>query len=68
METLLTKLSSPIQLEFEIKRMKPLFQDENEYEEFCKRHNTHGVVTDDCDTVSTSPSSNIRAAFISASP
>ena len=50
METLLTKLSSPIQLEFEIKRMKPLFQDENEYEEFCKRHNTHGVVTDDLST------------------
>ncbi len=50
METLLKKLSSPIQLEFEIKRMKPLFQDENEYEEFCKRHNAHGVVTGDLST------------------
>ena len=37
METLLTKLSSPIQLEFEIKRMKPLFQDENEYEELDRK-------------------------------
>lgn len=50
MEALLKRLSSPIQLEFEIKRMNPLFQDENEYEEFCKRHNAHGVVTGDLST------------------
>lgn len=47
MEALLEKLSSPIKLDFEVKRMEPLFKDEKEYEEFSDRHNAHCVVTGD---------------------
>lgn len=42
---LIEKLSNGIQMEFEIKRMEPLFADKKEYEEFTKRHNEHCVAT-----------------------
>ncbi len=32
------KLDKGIKMEFEIKRLEPLFADDSEYEEFCKRH------------------------------
>ncbi len=47
---LLAKLSSSIKLEFEVKRMEPLFYDEAEYEEFIERHNSHSVATGELST------------------
>ena len=41
------KLSGGIQMEFEVKRMEPLFATQEEYEQFLERHNSHSVVTDD---------------------
>jgi predicted CoA-substrate-specific enzyme activase len=40
---MITKLSNGIKMEFEIKRMEPLFASENEYKEFTERHNQHKV-------------------------
>ena len=37
------KLNSGIKMEFEVKRLKPLFKDETEYNAFIERHNTHSV-------------------------
>jgi len=42
---LIDRLSSGIKMEFEIKRMEPLFKNEKEYEEFTKRHNEHKVAS-----------------------
>ena len=50
MEALLNKLSSTIKMQFEVKRMEPLFKDEAEYDEFITRHNSHSVATGDLDT------------------
>lgn len=50
MEALLKKLSSTIRMQFEVKRMEPLFKDEAEYTEFLTRHNSHSVATGDLDT------------------
>jgi predicted CoA-substrate-specific enzyme activase len=36
-------LSRGIKMDFEVHRMKPLFADENEYEEFRQRHSIHNV-------------------------
>ncbi len=47
MEALLAKLSSSIQLQFEVKRMEPLFCSQEEYHEFLERHNSHSVATAD---------------------
>ena len=44
------KLSSDLHMEFEVARMKPLFADEAEYQEFCKRHSGHHVKTADLST------------------
>ena len=41
------KLSGGIKMEFEVKRMEPLFANQEEYEQFLERHNSHSVVTDD---------------------
>ena len=35
---LIERLSSGIQMEFEVKRMEPLFASQQEYEDFCSRH------------------------------
>ena len=37
------KLSEGIKMDFEVHRMKPLFRDENEYDEFIKKHSVHTV-------------------------
>lgn len=50
MEALLSRLSSTIKMQFEVKRMEPLFKDETEYEEFLTRHNSHSVATGDLDS------------------
>ena len=44
-DELIEKLSTGIQMEFEVKRMDPLFKDEDEYENFISRHNEHCVKT-----------------------
>jgi len=37
------KLSEGIKMDFEVQRLKPLFEDEAEYEEFKKRHSVHKI-------------------------
>lgn len=44
------KLSSTIQMEFEVTRMEPLFESEKDYEEFTNRHNVNIVKTGDLST------------------
>ncbi len=44
---LLEKLSSNIQMEFEVARMEPLFSSEEDYSEFSRRHSGHDVITSD---------------------
>src|SRR5574344_544747 len=45
--SLIERLSNGIKMEFEIKRMKPLFKDQSEYDEFISRHNQHKVASED---------------------
>ena len=49
-EELIDKLEHGIQMEFEVKRMEPLFADEEEYREFTERHNGHCVKKADLST------------------
>lgn len=44
---MITKLSTGIKMEFEIKRMEPLFSNEKEYDAFVERHNEHKVASMD---------------------
>ena len=44
---MIEKLSNGIKMEFEIKRMDPLFASQEEYDEFVKRHNEHKVASMD---------------------
>ena len=37
-DSLLEKLTNGVQIENEIKRLPPLFEDQRDYDEFCKRH------------------------------
>ena len=50
MQEMVDKLSGDIKMEFEVERMDPLFVNKEEYDEFCKRHSTHHVKTDDLAT------------------
>ena len=50
MEEMVQKLSSDIKMEFEVERMDPLFASKEEYDAFCKRHETHHVKTADLST------------------
>ena len=50
MEEMVQKLSSDIKMEFEVERMDPLFASKEEYDAFCKRHETHHVKTADIST------------------
>ncbi|MDD5939895.1 MAG: acyl-CoA dehydratase activase-related protein [Lachnospiraceae bacterium] len=43
LEELIDKTSRPMQMEFEVARMEPLFHSKEEYDEFCARHNTAKV-------------------------
>ncbi len=47
MEELTKKLSSDIQMEFEVERMEPLFAAQADYDAFLARHNEHHVATGD---------------------
>lgn len=42
---MISKLSNGIKMEFEIKRMEPLFSSEEDYKEFTDRHNEHKVAS-----------------------
>ena len=41
---ILSKLSSDIQMEFEVERMEPLFVNQEDYQRFLKRHGRHHVL------------------------
>ncbi len=43
LEEMIGRLSTGIQMDFEVKRMAPLFADQSEYDEFLSRHNSHCV-------------------------
>ena len=47
---LLRTLSSTIKMQFEVKRMAPLFSSKEEYKEFTERHNKHRVATGDLES------------------
>ncbi len=42
-DELCDRLSKGVTMDFEVKRMEPLFKDEADYAEFTKRHNQHNV-------------------------
>lgn len=44
------KLSHEIKIEFEVTRMEPLFQDEDEYQDFLTEHQAHNVTKGDLST------------------
>ena len=52
LDILIEKLSNGIEMEFEIKRMEPLFATQADYDEFTNRHNEHKVVKGDLATYS----------------
>ncbi|MCI8511889.1 MAG: 2-hydroxyacyl-CoA dehydratase [Lachnospiraceae bacterium] len=43
LDRLISDLSDGIRMEFEVKRMEPLFEDEEDYRTFTERHNLHKV-------------------------
>ncbi|MFT4106107.1 MAG: acyl-CoA dehydratase activase-related protein [Lacrimispora sp.] len=43
LDEMIHRLSTGIQMDFEVKRMAPLFADPSEYDEFLSRHNSHCV-------------------------
>ena len=45
LEELVHKLSGNMDIQFEVNRLEPLFKDEWEYADFCKRHESHSVKT-----------------------
>lgn len=47
MEDMIERLSSGIHLDFEVKRMEPLFKDQADYEDFSSRHASHHVKSGD---------------------
>lgn len=52
LSSLCEKLSTGIKMNFEIKRMQPLFENEDEYTEFLERHDKHSVVKGDLSSYS----------------
>ena len=52
MKEMVDKLSSDIKMEFEVERMEPLFDSNEEYEEFLERHNSNCVKTAELSTYS----------------
>lgn len=50
LEELIERLSSGIRMEFEVKRMEPLFADQADFDAFIDRHNSHCVKTGDLST------------------
>ena len=49
-DTLCERLSKGVKMDFEVKRMEPLFRDEADYAAFTKRHNQHCVKKGDLKT------------------
>ena len=47
LETLIQRLSSGIKMDFEVKRMEPLFKDQEDYDRFCARHASNHVKSGD---------------------
>lgn len=47
LNSLIDRLSNGIKMEFEIKRMDPLFKDQADYDAFIQRHNEHKVASED---------------------
>lgn len=45
LEDIISRLSSGIQMEFEVKRMEPLFASQEDYDAFCTRHSDNQVQT-----------------------
>ena len=52
MDEMVGKLSSDIHMEFEVERMEPLFENEESYDIFRKRHEQHCIRTSDLSTYS----------------
>ncbi|MCB7321173.1 2-hydroxyacyl-CoA dehydratase [Lacrimispora sp. 210928-DFI.3.58] len=50
LEGMIRSLSSGIQMDFEVKRMEPLFADQADYEEFTRRHSGNSVKSGDLST------------------
>ena len=50
MDSIVDKLSGGIHMDFEVERMEPLFEDEESYEVFTKRHASYKVKTTDLST------------------
>ena len=48
LETLIQRLSSGIKMDFEVKRMEPLFKDQEDYDRFCARHASNHVKSGTC--------------------
>ena len=44
------KLQNGVKMEFEVKRLEPLFKDQADYDEFLERHSEHSVSTGDLST------------------
>ena len=49
-DELIKKLSEGVQLQAEVKRMEPLFESQDDFDEFIDRHNAHCVKTKDLST------------------
>ncbi|MDI9243539.1 2-hydroxyacyl-CoA dehydratase [Fusibacillus kribbianus] len=47
---LCNRLEHGVRMEFEVKRLEPLFRDQREYNEFLERHSRHSVATADLNT------------------
>ncbi|MFR5602394.1 MAG: acyl-CoA dehydratase activase-related protein, partial [Lachnospiraceae bacterium] len=47
LDDMITRLSSGIQMDFEVKRMEPLFRNQADYNEFLQRHGNNSVKTGD---------------------
>lgn len=47
---LIQNLTTGIKMEFEIKRMEPLFASQKDYDDFCRKHNENCVATDELST------------------
>ena len=52
LDTLIETLEHGVQMDIEVKRMEPLFASQEEYDEFCRRHNESRVETGDLATYS----------------
>ena len=50
LNALIERLSHGIKMDFEVKRMEPLFEDQAAYDEFIARHKSHDVVKKDIST------------------